>query len=428
MIPFAAADPPVARRVLDAFRRTSGRAERTDLHVFSVESVGPITYPWEWPNQLLKAAGLLTLRLREMLLSVGLDMKDASAFNVQFRGSNPMMIDVGSIEMWRPNPSWNATRQYVEHFVNPLAVGSGKHLCAAEAWELSLRKGLPSDTARAVMPRRQRWRPSLWVLQTSTRPIDGQLPVETKYGQSAVRNPELALKATLSLTRRLRRLTEKLGGSKHTTTWNDYGLREHYTEDELSRKLSMSREFVSQGDGAELVLDVGGNDGLVARDLVSQEGGSVIVLDADPGALDVLCSRLIGAESLSGKVTPIYADILNLTASSGLLYSQYAAFTERIRPTAVLCQSVLHHVVITQAVPMRLAIEALASFGAPLLVEFATEEDPKVELLLRQVPTWSGEYSLNSLLDALNRSFDDVKVAGQTLETRIVVTTGSPKV
>ena len=101
-----------------------------DLAVFSVEPVDVVTYPWEWPNSLLESAALLTLDLRARLLGLGLDLKDASAFNVQFRGMRPVFIDLGSIERWRPNPSWNASRQFIEHFINPLAVGSGDRVTA----------------------------------------------------------------------------------------------------------------------------------------------------------------------------------------------------------------------------------------------------------------------------------------------------------
>ena len=73
-----------ADAVLAAFARTCGRPLHPDASLFAVESIDVIAYPWEWPNSLLEAAGLLTLSLRERLLDIGLDLKDASAFNVQF--------------------------------------------------------------------------------------------------------------------------------------------------------------------------------------------------------------------------------------------------------------------------------------------------------------------------------------------------------
>mgnify|MGYP003348078051 FL=1 len=116
LVRFEEMDGPAAAVVLAGYAQAAGRTPPAGAVVFTVESVPLITYPWEWPNSLLEAAALLTLDLRDQLLDIGLDLKDASAFNVQFRGMQPVFIDLGSIEQWRPNPSWNASRQFIEHF------------------------------------------------------------------------------------------------------------------------------------------------------------------------------------------------------------------------------------------------------------------------------------------------------------------------
>lgn len=427
LVRFEHCDPETAERVLEHYRRAAGRSPSTDSSVFSVESVDVLSYPWEWPNALLQEAGLLTLEIRDKLLGIGLDLKDASAFNIQFRGMTPVLIDLGSVETWRPNPSWNAARQYVEHFINPLAVGSGPHVTSADAWDLSHRRGLKSDVARALLPKGQRRKPSLWVLQTSTKPVEKNSPVEVKYGDQARQQSDLAKRASSSLTRRLRKHTLRLGGGDHATTWQDYGGREHYGTDDLQRKVELTRAFIqAEPDRRRLVLDVGGNDGLAAADLVRNTGARVVVADADTGALDVLIRGAGQSPELAQRMTPLYADLTNLTPASGLLDTEFSAFTDRVRPSAVICQAVLHHVVITQGVPMPLAVAALARFGAPLLVEFAEEDDDKVELLLSQIPNWTGTYSLEALLGALEEYFHDVAVAGKTSATRVVVTTGNP--
>jgi len=427
LVRFDEAEQPVAQVALNLHSAATGRDPVAGSRVFAVETVDLITYPWEWPNSLLGAAGLLTLDIRARLLEIGLDLKDASAFNIQFRGMRPVLIDLGSIQSWRPNPSWNAARQYIEHFVNPLAVGAGDTVTAADAWELSHRRGLRSEVARSIMPGGQRRRPSLWVLQASTRPVAKHEPVETKYAEQAKRDSGLALRATQSLTRKLRKQTLRVSGADHTSTWQDYGSRDHYGTDELQHKLELTRDFIGAAGRGRLVLDIGGNDGLAAADLAQQVGARVIVLDPDAGALDVLSRSLGATPEILGQVTALYGDLTNLTAASGLLDGEFAAFTDRVRPSAVLCQAVLHHIVITQGVPMALAVQALARFGAPTLVEFATPEDPKVAILLSQIPNWTGNYSTESLIDALNEHYTDVAVVGRTSQTRVVVTTGNPR-
>lgn len=125
IVAYELATVETTREVVSAYAVASGRSPQPGACVFHVAAVPLITYPWEWPNSMLEAAARLTLTLRMQLLDIGLDLKDASAFNVQFIGMHPVFIDIGSIEVWRPNPSWNASRQFIENFINPLAVGSG---------------------------------------------------------------------------------------------------------------------------------------------------------------------------------------------------------------------------------------------------------------------------------------------------------------
>ena len=70
---------------------------------------------------------------------------------------------------------------------------------------------------------------------------------------------------------------------------------------------------------------------------------------------------------------------------------------------------------------MQFAVDALASFGAPVQIEFATEEDEKSRLLMSQIPNWAGDYSTESLLAALRRRYRSVEVRGTTSPTRVVV-------
>jgi hypothetical protein len=411
-----------AARILTEYGRQSGRPVADDAVVFSVEPIDLITYPWEWPNSLLEAAANLTLDLRRRLLAIGLDLKDASAFNVQFRGMRPVFIDLGSIEAWRPNPSWNASRQFIEHFINPLAVGSGDRVTAADAWALGRHRGLRSEAARQLLPKRRRRSLSLLLLQATTRPVEKNAPSESKYADQATRNPELAKNATLSLTKRLAKQVAKLQSREHSTTWVDYGTRGHYASDDLTRKSEMAAAFVAGAEARNrLVLDVGGNDGFTATHLVRHADAQVVVMDADAGALDVLHAGVSQLPEVAARVTPLLGDLTNLTPASGLLDQEFAAFTARVRPSAVICQAVLHHVVITQGTPMTFAVDALAAFGAPVQIEFATPDDEKARLLISQIPNWSGDYSTEALVAALERRYANVEVVGTTSPTRIVV-------
>jgi len=408
--------------VLAAYRQVDLRPDVPDVRVFRTTTREPITYPWEWPNSLLAAAGRLTAQLRVRLLSIGLDVKDASALNVQFIGTRPVFLDLGSIEQWRPNPGWNAARQFIEHYINPLAVGSAGPMNSAAAWELGQRRGLRSDVARAVQPRAQSRNIRLSLLQASARPVAGKAPTETTYAQAARANPDLARRATLGLTRRLAEQVDRLDRSRGQvkSTWEDYGSREHYASADLGRKEAFASEFIVRGERGQLVLDIGGNDGMTARALCRSGAQRVIVADSDAGALRQLLANLEGTPE-AARITPLIVDVTNATTGSGLLGVEFEAFTSRVRPSAVICQAVLHHIVITQGVPLPLAVEALAAFGAPVQIEFADETDEKVRILLSQIPNWTGAYSMTELIRSLERQYSHVDVVGKTSASRHVV-------
>ena len=429
LIGFDEVDAATAREAHEAIRTNSRHRTIEDPVVFEVETVATVTYPWEWPNGVLAAAGLLTVEIREALLDIGLDLKDASAFNVQFRGSTPVFIDLGSVEPWRPNPSWNASRQFIEHFINPLAVGYAETVSAADAWKLSRERGVRSSVARSLMPRKLKRRAGLAVLQASTRPVARNKPSEVKFEEQASEDSALALRATRSLTNRLRKNVQRLTGGVHSTTWSDYGSRDHYSADDLDRKAEASRAFVEacQVGSGGLVLDIGGNDGFTAQAIAAgSQDLEVVVLDPDSGALDRLSGRLAGSQAAE-RIMALVGDLTNLTPASGLLDTEFLAFTDRIRPSAILCQAVLHHVVITQGVPLPLAVAALARFAAPIQIEFADVDDEKVRLLIGQIPNWQGDYSQPTLVDSLRDHYEQVSVVGHTSATRVVIEAFHPR-
>ena len=62
------------------------------------EAVPFISYPYEWTFGMLQDAALLHLDLMLAALPAGLILKDASAYNIQWRGAEPVFIDIPSFE------------------------------------------------------------------------------------------------------------------------------------------------------------------------------------------------------------------------------------------------------------------------------------------------------------------------------------------
>jgi hypothetical protein len=87
--------------------------------VLAPERIPFISMPYEWSFGQRKAAALLTLRVQTLALQHGMTLKDASAFNVQFRGAMPVLIDTLSFETYAEGAPWVAYRQFCQHFLAP---------------------------------------------------------------------------------------------------------------------------------------------------------------------------------------------------------------------------------------------------------------------------------------------------------------------
>ena len=81
------------------------------------------SFPYEWPPEMLYAAASLTLDLAEELLGENMGLKDATPYNILFRGPNEIFIDILSVEKRAPtDPTWLPYAQCVRSFLLPLLV------------------------------------------------------------------------------------------------------------------------------------------------------------------------------------------------------------------------------------------------------------------------------------------------------------------
>src|SRR5271154_2893981 len=79
------------------------------------------SFPWEWAPGMWLAAAELTLTMCSDLVREGWLLKDATPLNVLFQGTEPIFVDVLSIEKMNPTrPIWLAYGQFVRMFLLPM--------------------------------------------------------------------------------------------------------------------------------------------------------------------------------------------------------------------------------------------------------------------------------------------------------------------
>ena len=81
-----------------------------------------ISYPYEWCYSQIWEAAKLTLLIEKTSLKYRMTLKDASSYNVQFWGTQPVFIDTLSFIRLKKNSPWVAYRQFCQHFLSPLVL------------------------------------------------------------------------------------------------------------------------------------------------------------------------------------------------------------------------------------------------------------------------------------------------------------------
>src|SRR5262249_17189443 len=119
------------------------------------------SYPYEWPAEMLCAAGELTLQIAEAIAGENWRLKDAAPYNVLFIGPKPIFIDVLSFERREPsNMMWPAYGQFLRTFLLPLLAAKSLGLSLPDV--LSTRRdGLPPDEFYALAGTFQKLKPGM---------------------------------------------------------------------------------------------------------------------------------------------------------------------------------------------------------------------------------------------------------------------------
>lgn len=423
VVPFNKVSYEDSKKILSIYSQHAKRSLPAEPRVFRVESIPLILYPWEMTDRQLREAAQFTLDLRIELLKLGFDIKDASAYNVQFVSGKPILLDIGSLTRWDNSSGWCALRQFVEHFVNPLSVGQNPRVCAADAWMLGCGGGLRSEVARDLLPVRAKMNPRLKVLHLAVTPKASPKPQASRSKPRSEVDPNWSLRATLRLTENLHRVVRKASSwHRRDTTWSSYSARTHYSKQNLGRKYELLRDFILENvPQCHTVLDIGSNDGATAHKLIQDFSCHVAALDSDIGSLEILEASLEAFPNTKLRITPIRADILRSSFFKTLIGSEYRSMSERIRPDVIVCEAVLHHLVITAGKPLSDVIRILRSFGPLLYLEVPTENDEKVKQLISQIHFWKGDYSVERITAELKREYALVEILGKINDTRVVI-------
>ena len=343
------------------------------------EPVEFITWPYEWPFSMLKDAALLQLRLLDASVRNGWIMKDATPYNIQWKGNRPVFIDVPSFVPFEDGDYWQGYRQFCSTFLTPLLLTA--HLGIPFQPLLRSRlEGIPPDEAIRYFQGWKRFKRGVlshvWFPAKAERRILSRgapsKPVASKRGQ-----PRTML---LALIDSLMRLVNRLSYGHSGSDWSQYSETHTYSENDFQRK----RNFIDRHASAlrpRLLWDLGANTGVFSR-VAAQHSDIVVAVDGDHDAVDMLYQDTL--EAGEQNIIPLMLDIANLSPSQGWAGRERAAFDRRRSPDMVLCLALIHHMRVSANIPLALFVEWLRSLDATAIVEFVDRDDEMFLTLIKE--------------------------------------------
>ena len=344
------------------------------------------SYPYEWTPEMLHAAGLLTLDLAQSLRGEGLGLKDATPLNILFRGTEPVFVDLLSFEQRdMRDATWLPYAQFVRTFLLPLM--AYKYFGLSLDHTLTMRRdGVEPEELYRFLGTFQRFMPPFLSLVSIPTWLGSRHAEDdtTIYKKKSVADPEKAGFILDSLLNRLRRTLRRLtppAGRK--SAWSAYMAAggNNYAAEQFAAKESfvanVLREFAPKQ-----ILDVGCNTGHFSF-MAARAGANVVAIDYDPVVAGQVW-RDARAERLD--VLPLVVNLARPSPGVGWRNEECPAFLDRARGRfdAVFMLAVVHHMLVSERVPLTRILELAAELTRDLLIiEFIEPQDSMFRRLTR---------------------------------------------
>ena len=212
--------------------------------VLRPEELRFISYPYEWPFSALKEAALLTLDIQQRAMKAGMSLKDASAYNVQFRGAQAVFIDTLSFESHRAGEPWSAYGQFCRHFLAPLTLMAKRDISLGRLLSVHL-DGIPLDLAVKLLPTTTCWNPRTLMHIVLHAKLTSRYSNTTEPSKKErVRTRKVSKDALSGIVSSLKNAVSSLHYDASWTEWADYYENNSYTSDGLDGKSEIGRAHV----------------------------------------------------------------------------------------------------------------------------------------------------------------------------------------
>lgn len=366
--------------------------------IIQPEALPFISYPYEWSFSQLREAALVTLAVQERALKVGMSLKDASAYNIQFHQGKALLIDTLSFEFYEEGQPWVAYKQFCQHFLAPLVLMTKKDVRLSQLLRVYI-DGIPLDLASELLPRKTRLDAGLMMH------IHLHAKAQQKYADQAPeassRQGEMSKQALLGLIENLTNTVKKLSWKPSGTEWGNYYDITNYSEAAFNHKKQLITDWVKEIQPRR-VWDLGANNGVFSR-LAAEQGAFVASFDIDPAAVEQ--NFLQVRENKETNLLPLLLDLTNPSPAIGWRNRERASLFKRGPVEMVFALALIHHLAISNNTPFPLLADLLSEISKWLVIEFVPKSDGQVQKLLQSRVDIFDHYTQEDFESAFEEKF-----------------------
>jgi ribosomal protein L11 methylase PrmA len=358
-----------------------------------------ISYPYEWSFSQLKDAALATIKIQQIALKHDMVLKDASAYNIQFYNGKPILIDTLSFERYKADEPWVSYRQFCQHFLAPLALASYVDIRLLKLLRDYI-DGIPLDLASGLLPARTKLKPQLSLhLHMHARS-------QKKYADAAkYKKPKLSRRSLDNVVHSLGAVIESLTWKPPGTEWGNYYNFTNYNDRAFKAKADIVEAMIKKAKPKN-VWDLGANTGEFSR-LASRKGIFTVAADVDPVAVEKNYQGV--KQQAEASILPLLMDLTSPSPDLGWANRERDSLERRGPAGLIMALALIHHLAISNNVPLAEVASYFARLGKYLIIEFVPKEDSQVKKLLTSREDIFGDYNQAGFEAAFGKYFDTVQ-------------------
>ena len=365
------------------------------------EPIPFISYPYEWCFTQYKNAALVTLTILKHALSHNMILKDANAYNIQFYQGQPIFIDTLSFERYQEGKPWVGYKQFCENFLGPLALMSYKDIRLGRLLREYI-GGIPLDLVASLLPGKTFFNFHL------AAHIHLHARYQSKHADKASTTSSsqtMSRKSLLGLIDSLESAIKNMGWALPKSEWANYYSECAHVPQFLEEKIKQVASYLDYLNPAT-VWDLGANTGVFSR-IASDRGINTLSMDIDPGCVEI--NYLQTLKNGEKNLLPIWVDLNNPSPGIGWENKERMSLQERGPAETILALALIHHLAISNNVPL---IRLASFFGnncQSLIIEFVPKSDSMVQKLLSSRKDIFPDYTQEAFENEFLKFFDIVK-------------------